>query len=338
MKATPDASLQALNSFGLSAQARLLAVIEHEEDILALPAFDPAFDFMMGGGSNVIFVSDVPGTLYLNRITGKHIVDDNGSTVRVEIGAGENWHQLVRWSLDQGLHGLENLALIPGSVGAAPIQNIGAYGVELSSVLESVTAWDWYSASWVSLSREDCRLAYRDSLFRSAEPDRYLITSVEFKLSRQFKPQLDHAELREELCHPPDKASARDVFDAVVRLRRRKLPDPSLTGNAGSFFKNPIVDENIARELQEHHPGIPRWPSPDGRTKVSAAWMIESCGLKGVREGGAGVSEQHALAIVNHGGASGHDVSTLAVEIQKAVYERFGVRLEPEPRLVEFDV
>jgi UDP-N-acetylmuramate dehydrogenase len=338
MKATPDASLQGLNSFGLSAQARLLAEIEHEEDILALPAFDPAFDFMMGGGSNVIFVSDVPGTLYLNRITGKGIVDDNGSTVRIEIGAGENWHQLVRWSLDQGLYGLENLALIPGSVGAAPIQNIGAYGVELSSVLESVTAWDWYSASWVSLSREDCRLAYRDSLFRSAEPDRYLITSVEFKLSRQFKPQLDYAELLEELGHPPDKASARDVFDAVVRLRRRKLPDPSLTGNAGSFFKNPVVDEETARELQERHPGIAHWPSPDGRTKVSAAWMIESCGLKGVREGGAGVSEQHALVIVNHGGASGHDVSTLAVEIQKAVYEAFGIRLEPEPRLVEFDV
>lgn len=337
MKVRPNAPLKALNSFGLSAQARLLAEIEHEEDVLALPAFDPAFDFMMGGGSNVIFISDVPGTLFLNRITGKSVVDDDGDTVRLEVGAGENWHELVKWTLGRGYYGLENLALIPGTVGAAPIQNIGAYGVELSSFLESVTAWDWYTASWVSFDREACLLGYRDSLFRSAEPDRYLITSVQFRLKRHFEPHVVYAGLREELMDAAPRPGAHDVFDAVVRLRRRKLPDPAVTANAGSFFKNPVVNRAQGRELRERHPGLPHWPVADGRTKLSAAWMIESCGLKGLREGGAGVSEQHALVMVNHGGASGHDVSALAVEIQKAVYEAFGVRLEPEPRLVEFE-
>ena len=336
MKITPNASLAGLNSFGLGARAGLLAEIGHEEDIFALPAFDPAFDFMMGGGSNVVFVSDVPGTVYLNRIRGRQVVESAGDAVQVEAGAGENWHELVRWSLDQGLHGLENLALIPGCAGAAPIQNIGAYGVELSSVLASVTAWDWYTGSWVSLSREACLLGYRDSLFRSVEPDRYLITSITLELQRSFVPRIDYPELRAELNRPAEELTARHVFDAVVRLRRRKLPDPAVTGNAGSFFKNPEVDAKTAERLGRLEQGLPTWPCEDGRVKLSAAWLIERCGLKGRREGGARVSEQHALVLENAGGASGHDVSALAVEVQKTVYEAFGLRLEPEPKLIDF--
>ena len=178
MKALEQASLKSLNSFGVDATAGLLLTIESEEELLSLPAFNPCRDFMLGGGSNALFVSDVPGTVYLNRLKGRDIIKEHDGYAQIEVGAGENWHQLVRWTLDQGLHGLENLSLIPGLAGAAPIQNIGAYGVELSSVLESVTAWDWERSAWVIFNNEECRFGYRDSFFKSSETDRYLITSI----------------------------------------------------------------------------------------------------------------------------------------------------------------
>lgn len=338
MKVTEQPSLKSLNTFGLESSAALLVEIESEEDVLALPGFDPAFDLILGGGSNVVFLSDVPGTVYLNRIHGIEMAGESDDLVHIEVGAGEFWHRLVMWSLERGLNGLENLSLIPGSAGAAPIQNIGAYGVELSSVLESVTAWDWRFSCWVTLNREDCRLGYRDSIFRSGEANRYLVTSLRLALSRRFEPRTDYRGLREEIERTASgqKLTATDVSNAVIRLRRAKLPDPDESGNAGSFFKNPVVDADQADELQSRHPGIPCWPQQDGRYKLSAAWMIQSCGLKGRREGGASVSEKHALVLVNHGGASGHDISALAVEIQKAISESFGIRLEPEPRLIEF--
>lgn len=338
MKVTEHPSLKSLNTFGLDSSALSLVEIESEEDVLALPGFDPAFDLILGGGSNVVFLSDVPGTVYLNRIGGIEVVDESDGLVYIEAGAGENWHQLVMWSLDQGLNGLENLSLIPGSTGAAPIQNIGAYDVELSSVLESVTAWDWRTSCWIILDREQCQLGYRDSIFKSGEPHRYLITSIRLALPRRFEAMIGYAGLREEIdrANIRGELTARDVSNAVIRLRRQKIPDPSETGNAGSFFKNPVVDAAKVDELKQSHPGLPCWRLEDGRGKLSAAWMIQFCGLKGLSEGGAKVSEQHALVLVNLGGASGHDISTLSVKIQKAVNESFGVRLEPEPRLIEF--
>lgn len=338
MKITGQPSLKSLNTFGLESSAASLVEIESEEDVLALPGFDPAFDLILGGGSNVVFLSDVPGTVYLNRIQGIEVVGESDGRVYLEVGAGEIWHRLVMWSLERGLNGLENLSLIPGSTGAAPIQNIGAYGVELASVLESVTAWDWRFSCWVTLSREDCRLGYRDSIFKSGEAHRYLVTSVRLALSRRFEARTDYRGLYEEIemTARGRKLTATDVSNAVIRLRRQKLPDPAESGNAGSFFKNPVVEPGNADELRRLHPGIPCWEQQDGRCKISAAWMIDSCGLKGLREGGASVSEKHALVIINHGSASGHDISALAVEIQKAVSESFGIRLEPEPRLIEF--
>ena len=226
MKVVEHASLASLNSFGVPAAAGLLIAIEREEDILDLPLFSPERDFVLGDGSNVLFASDVPGAVIHNRILGRSIVDDDGEMATLEVGAGENWHALVRWTLEQGLSGLENLSLIPGSAGAAPIQNIGAYGMELSSVLDRVTAWDWKVGTWASLGPEDCRLGYRDSVFRSGEPDRYLITSIRMRLSREFHPRLDYAGLREELqARGIRQPSALDVSDAVIRLRRRKLPE-----------------------------------------------------------------------------------------------------------------
>jgi UDP-N-acetylmuramate dehydrogenase len=338
MKVVERPSLKGMNSFGVDASAGLLIEIESEEDVLSLPAFNPTRDLVLGGGSNVVFASDVPGIVFHNHILGRTIIEDSAEHAVLEIGAGENWHQLVRWSLDRGLSGLENLSLIPGQAGAAPIQNIGAYGVELSSVLRGVTAWDWQRSAWVCFECVECQLGYRDSLFKSAAADRYLVTSLQLRLNRVFRPQLDYAGLCEVLSdmgieHP----SARDVSDAVIRLRRRKLPDPALTGNAGSFFKNPELDPEQANALAAAHPGLPVWPTDDGRSKLSAAWMVENCGLKGLREGDAAVSEQHALVLVNLGSASGRNIVTLASRIQSIVADRFGLMLEPEPRLIEFD-
>lgn len=338
MKVFEHPSLKGMNSLAVEASASLLITIENEEDVIALPTFDPARDCMLGGGSNIVFATDVPGTVYHNRILGKDIIEHDPEHALVEVGAGENWHQLVVWSLDQGLSGLENLSLIPGQTGAAPIQNIGAYGVELSSVLQRVTAWDWQRSLWVDFDTDECALGYRDSLFKATATDRYLITSIRLKLNRSFQPQLNYAGLREELsAMGVDKISARTVSDAVVRLRRRKLPDPAENGNAGSFFKNPVVEAEQADALERAHPGLPRWSLADGRAKLSAAWMIEHCGLKGFREGDAAVSSQHALVLMNLGKARGADIVALAHKIQSIVADQFGVLLDPEPRLVAFD-
>lgn len=334
MKVLERASLKSLNTFGVDATASLLLRIETEEDLLSLPAFDPQRDFILGGGSNVLFVSDVPGTVFLNRISGKAIIIEHDGCAQLEVGAGENWHQLVCWSLEQGLSGLENLSLIPGLAGAAPIQNIGAYGVELSSVLEGVTAWDWQNSAWVIFNQDECRFGYRDSLFKSVETDRYLVTSIRLRLNRQFQPQLDYVELRDALAtRGIDKPDPKQVSETVIRLRRQKLPDPAVTGNAGSFFKNPVVSRDQAEVLRCRFTGLPIWPAGADRTKLSAAWMIENCGWKGFHENGAAVSSQHALVLVNQGQSSGRHILELSAKIADSVAQQFGVALEPEPKI-----
>ena len=337
MKVRENPSLQSLNTFGLDATAGLLVEIESEEDLLDLPALDPGRDLVLGGGSNVVLVDNVPGTVFLNRVRGIAVIEDDGDVCLVEVGAGENWHGLVDWSLDHGLNGLENLALIPGCAGAAPIQNIGAYGVELESVLESVTCWDWRDGDWGVFDRDACRFAYRYSRFKR-EPDRYLLASIRLRLCRSFVPELSYAGLADELERAGvTEPAPRDVANAVIRLRRRKLPDPAVEGNAGSFFKNPVVEAAAADLLRGENPALPAWAQPDGRCKLSAAWLIEACGLKGTSVGGAAVSERHALVLVNRGGATGRDVASLAARVRERVADRFGVQLEPEPRLVCFE-
>lgn len=335
MKVKEKPDLKGLNTFGVPAKAALRIDIETEEDLLSIPRFEPAHDLVLGGGSNVLLVSDVPQTLFLNQIRGRSVLECNGGLARIEAGAGENWHQLVLWTVELGLSGLENLSLIPGSVGAAPMQNIGAYGVELSSVLESVTAWDWERQQFRVFPTEECQFAYRDSRFKTRDRDSFLITSIRLSLSEEFNPKLDYPGLAEALS-PVASPTLAQVSNAVISIRERKLPNPSRVGNAGSFFKNPVVSSETTNRLLKDYPGLPHWSIGGGNTKFSAAWMIERCGLKGYSIGGAAVSTQHALVLVNQGNATGREVLALSEHVRGAVSDHFGVELEIEPRVVDF--
>ena len=353
------ASLKALNSFGVAARATRLLTLDDPSDLdraLALLAHAPRA-LVLGGGSNLLLAGDFDGTVLRIALRGRRIVADEAGTVIVEAAAGENWHDFVCWTLDQGLSGLENLSLIPGTVGASPIQNIGAYGVEMRETFDSLEAVDRRSGARRRLVAEDCRFGYRDSVFKHTEGAHWLILSVRFRLSRRFEPRLDYGELRAELAvaAPADgapqagdagvhgaKLDARAVAAAVVAIRRRKLPDPAVLGNAGSFFRNPVVDAAQAEALARLHPDMPRHPADDPGSgvaqrlgvKLSAGWLIDRCGWKGVREGDAGVHERHALVLVNHGAATGEQILALAERIRASVRERFGVELAPEPTIV----
>ncbi|MDX1627041.1 MAG: UDP-N-acetylmuramate dehydrogenase [Wenzhouxiangellaceae bacterium] len=330
-----DAPLQALSSFGLPARARELAVLERPETLPALLDADGPL-LLLGGGSNTVFVDDFPGRIVLNRLRGVRFEDAGDDVVTVTAEAGEDWHSLVLRTLEAGLWGLENLALIPGSVGAAPMQNIGAYGVELSDVLESVEVFDRTEERTASLSTEQCALGYRSSRFRDADAGRFVILSVRMRLRRRARPVLDYPSLAAELGRRGHETidDPRIVAAAVMRVRRHRLPDPARLPNAGSFFKNPVVARREADALVERFPDLPHWDLADGRAKLSAGWMIEACGWRGRRHGGLRVHEHHALVVTNPGGGTGSELLALAGAIRGSVAERFGVVLEPEPMLV----
>ena len=339
MKRTPNASLRHLNTFAVEARARHLLELETESDLEKfIPGhdFDPACDMILGGGSNILFASDVEGTVVLNRITGKRIVPDSNNEVLLEAYGGENWHQLVLWSLEQCLSGIENLSLIPGLAGAAPMQNIGAYGVELADVLDSVQALDLEKGTTREFKRDDCQLEYRNSRFKSTSAGRYLITKVRLRLHRNFTPKLDYKGLSEELLAQGIKTpTAKNVSDAVIRIRQSKLPDPATVGNAGSFFKNPVVNRSKAELLAMDYKGLPVYPLDNEKAKLSAAWLIERCGWKGRSLGRAAVSEQHALVLINRGGASGAEILSLADAIRESVLNQFEIELQPESLIVQ---
>ena len=333
------ARLDARNTFGVRATAPMLVEVA---DVAALPEL---FGYAMlrdgpvlvlGGGSNLLFAGDPPGAALSLTAQGIGVVDDDGTTAIVRADAGLGWHDCVLWTLGQGLCGLENLALIPGTVGAAPIQNIGAYGVEVRDCIHAVEAFDRRSGTVVRFTAGECAFAYRDSLFKR-DPEHYIVTAVEFALSRTPALKLDYAGIGDELQAMGIDGTPRasQVAEAVIRIRRRKLPDPAVLGNAGSFFKNPIVPAATAELLLSAHPEMPafRGSSEDTR-KLSAAWLIDQCGWKGHRDGDAGVSDAHALVLVNHGNATGAQLLALARRIAASVQERFGVAIEPEPRII----
>ena len=333
---TENASLARLNTLRVDAQANLLADIRDAAklpELLDFPAIRQGRLLVLGEGSNVLFTDDFHGTVLRMSTRGVQVESD-GDSARIAVAAGERWDDYVRWTLGQGYAGLENLILIPGTVGAAPIQNIGAYGCEVAEFIESVEAWDLRERRVVMLDHATCAFAYRDSLFKH-EPGRYIVTAVRFVLPRSRALRTDYAGIDEELARMGvDTPAPFHVAEAVVRLRTRKLPDPAVIGNAGSFFKNPIVGAATAEALQREHAGLPAWPQGDDRCKISAGWMIEAAGFKGVREGDAGISNRHALVLVNHGHASGPQLWALAQQVMGGVHAKFGVRLEPEPVVI----
>ncbi len=335
---TENASLKALNTFHVDASAEQLLELHEPSllpEVLALPQVAGTPLLVLGSGSNVLLADNVPGTVlvFANRTIEE--LEHRADHTVVRAGAGVNWHGLVMWSLQNGLSGLENLALIPGTVGASPIQNIGAYGVQVDEFIQAVDAWDRATNQWVRLDNEACAFGYRDSVFKR-EPDRYLITSIELRLPLLHDLRLGYAGIAEEMqAMGVELPVAADVANAVIAIRRRKLPDPDVLGNAGSFFKNPVLPLEQVEVLLQQFPDLPVYPADrDDRRKLSAGWMIEACGWKGFREGDAGVSAQHALVLVNHGSASGAELLALARRISASVLEKFGVPIEPEPRLI----
>lgn len=338
MKRTLNASLRHLNTFAVEARARQLLELEIETDLeefISGHRFDPACDLILGGGSNILFAHDVEGTVVLNRISGKRIVEDSDNEVLLEASGGENWHRLVLWSLEQGLSGIENLSLIPGLAGAAPMQNIGAYGVELADVLDSVQALDLEEGTTREFKSDECQLEYRNSRFKSTDAGRYLITRIRLRLYRNFTPKLEYRGLSEELLAKGIKTpTEKNVSDAIIRIRQSKLPNPETVGNAGSFFKNPVVSRSTADLLASNYAGLPLYPQNIGETKLSAAWLIEHCGWKGRSLGRAAVSDQHALVLINKGGASGKEILALADAIRESVLKQFDIELQPEPQIV----
>ena len=336
------ASLREHNTFGLPAVAQTLVRIGSEADVRRVvdhPEYGRAKKFILGGGSNVVFTHDLDAVVLKIEIPGLRVVDESFSGRLIEIGAGESWHGAVAWSIGQGHGGLENLALIPGSTGAAPVQNIGAYGVELKDRFHSLDAVDLVTGRSVTLGAADCRFGYRDSVFKQGGfgglAGKSVITRVRLWLPSPWVPVLGYLDIERKMAETgiasPD---AHTLFEWVCAIRRAKLPDPAVIGNAGSFFKNPVVTPEQCRDIIGRDPEIVHYPMPDGSIKLAAGWLIDACGWKGKTVGRAGVYEKQALVLVNRGGASGAEVVTLARAIQESVYGRFGIRLEPEPIII----
>ena len=290
---------------------------------------------ILGGGSNMLFTRDVNGYVLRNEIRGMDVVREDDEHVYVRAGAGENWHGFVEHCIRQGYAGVENLALIPGLTGASPMQNIGAYGVEISEVFHELEAWHLQDREMHRFSRADCRFGYRESVFKREQKDKYLITHVTYRLNKKPVYHTAYGAIREELERMGVRElSIRAVADAVIRIRRSKLPDPAVIGNAGSFFKNPEVSAEQFSSLVAEHPGIIGYSLPSGRVKLAAGWMIEKAGWKGFRRGDAGVHDRQALVLVNHGHARGREIYDLSTEIQESIRGIFGVELEREVNVV----
>ena len=330
--ALPNYDLTGRNTLGLKARSQYAVFIDDEDQLPRL--FDMAGRArlpvrVLGGGSNVLLGEHYAGVTAIMASRGRELTTASGGRVILEAFAGENWHDLVMWTVLQGLWGLENLAGIPGTVGAAPIQNIGAYGVEIGDRFHSLVAFDRTTRSFVTLDRDACRFSYRHSVFKE-QPGRYVVTLVRLELAENGQAELGYRELSnlEQVDHPEK------VMNAVLKLRTAKLPDWRILGNVGSFFHNPVLAQTEGRAFVAQHPSAPAFPQPDGSFKLSAGWLIERAGLKGYRNGAVGVSEQHALVLVNHGGAGRTEFMALADHVVAVVMERFGIRLNREPELI----
>lgn len=329
--------LQQKNTFGVPCTALAYAPIRAKEQLDVVGrVFEPREVFILGGGSNVLFRSAPHRLVLHNQLSGYRIDKEEENTVIVAAAGGENWHKFVRWTLEQGFGGLENLSLIPGSVGAAPIQNIGAYGVDLSQVIYDLEAYDIVRGEWRRFQPEECGFGYRDSYFKQAGKGRYFVTEVRFRLSvLQHVLNTSYGAIEEELhrrgISNPDPE---DVSQAVMAIRRSKLPDPLALGNAGSFFKNPIIKRALFSRLRKAFPDMVHYPGSPKYVKISAGWLIEQCGWRGQRQGWVGSYPRQSLVLVNYGQATGHDIWSFAQAIKQSVREKFGITLEEEVNVV----
>ncbi len=330
-----DIDLTAHNTFALPSVAKRLVRIRSEADACRVSRDSDLAGLpraILGGGSNVILPGTLSDLVLKVEIAGKRLLAERPDAWMVEVGAGEAWHDVVAWTIAMGWPGLENLALIPGTAGAAPIQNIGAYGVELEERFEDLDAVDLETGQAVHMAHDDCSFGYRESVFKRELAGRYLVTRIRLRLPKPWRPVIDYPDLqRRARAAGPNILDAQQVFDWVCAVRKAKLPDPADWGNAGSFFKNPLVDEALHWEIVRSEPEMMSFAQPGGTFKLSAGWMIEACGWKGRRLGNVGVYEQQALVLVNRGGATAAEVLALAAEIRESVRKRFGVTLEMEP-------
>lgn len=330
--------LKSLNTFGVDAAATYYAAIEHVQELLPLlshPDLIALPMLVMGEGSNILFTKNFAGLVIKNVMRGITVIEDNADFVFIRVGAGENWHQFVMYCIEQGYGGIENLSLIPGTVGAAPVQNIGAYGVELKDVFYQLEAIHLQTGETRIFTREACQFGYRTSIFKHELKNKFMITSVVLKLHKKPKLNTSYSTLKNtlQLMNLPS-LDIRIISETVMNIRRSKLPDPKVLGNAGSFFKNPIISRDHFVKIHTKYPDLPHFIQQDQRIKLNAAWLIEACGWKGKRLGDVGVYAHQALVLVNYGEGKGSDILKLAEQIQNSVYDRFGILLEPEVFLI----
>ncbi len=333
-----DKSLQHHNSFGIKVSAKYFAEIKSLEDFRILiddPKIKKENKIILGGGSNILFTKDFDGLVIKNSLTGIELIKEDAYNTWVRAASGEIWHPFVLFCVERKLAGIENLSLIPGQVGAAPMQNIGAYGVEVKDTCHTVEAIHLATGESMIFNNEDCEFGYRESIFKHRYKDELLITAVTFKLNKIFKPKINYGDIRLTLEEMRvDEITMKAVSDAVIKIRSSKLPDPKEIGNAGSFFKNPVISKKKFNALIKKYPLMPNFPQQNGMVKVPAGWLIEQCGWKGKVVGQTGVHKAQALVLVNYGGATGNEIYALALKIQESVLEKFGIEIVPEVNVV----
>lgn len=335
MKVEENFLLREYNTFGIDALARYYSVfsdVDGLEECLTIKS--NARRLILGGGSNILFTKNFDGYVLRNEIIGMDVVKEDEHHVYVKIGAGENWHKFVMFCLDRHLAGVENLSLIPGSVGASPMQNIGAYGVEVRDVFHDLEAYHLKDKKMVTFSNADCGFGYRESVFKNKYRDQFVILNVIFRLNKIPEYNTSYGAIEEELEKMDQGISIRSISQAVINIRTSKLPDPKEIGNAGSFFKNPTVEEAVFIHLKNKYSAMPGYPQENGSVKIAAAWLIEQCGWKGYRKGDAGCHSRQALVLVNYGKARGTEIFELSEEIRQSVHGKFGVDLEREVNVV----
>lgn len=325
-------SLKPFNTFGMAVKSKYFAQVSNLEELQnALTSYPELPNYILGGGSNILFTKDFEGLIIKNDIKGIKKLKEDNDFVWLEVGAGENWHQFVLYCLEKNYAGVENLSLIPGTVGAAPMQNIGAYGVEVQDVLESVEALHRQTLELQSFTAEECKLGYRESIFKNIVKDQFVITSVVFRLNKKATLNISYGAIQDTLkVFGIVEPSIQDVSRAVIHIRQSKLPDPAQIGNGGSFFKNPVISQEEFDNLILKYPEVPHYPAPNSLTKIPAAWLIDKAGWKGHRRGNIGVHTKQALVLVNYGDGNGEDIRKLSEDIRTSVFEKYGIRLHPE--------